>query len=275
MRFVVRHQTVYRYSVPVQLATHILRLTPRPASVRTIEHAIELDPLPSARRARIDELGNLVSEVDFLGSTSTLRIDSRVDVETFQAPALLQPMAALPIAPAPFDPFANFRIAPIDASVSQFAHALASRVGHDLLAFLDELSRTLFERTDQAWRQLGAAHAAAETLATGRGACRDLTVLYIAACRSLGIASRFTSGYVAPLDQLDSQRQLHAWAEVFLPDVGWRGWDPSQGARVSDRHLPLCAAADQAETMPVEGGFYFNGAIVDTTLDYDLRVSVS
>ncbi|HEX4351352.1 MAG TPA: transglutaminase N-terminal domain-containing protein, partial [Polyangiales bacterium] len=100
MRFVVRHQTVYRYSVPVQLATHILRLTPRPASVRTIEHAIELDPLPSARRARIDELGNLVSEVDFLGSTSTLRIDSRVDVETFQAPALLQPMAALPIAPA-------------------------------------------------------------------------------------------------------------------------------------------------------------------------------
>ncbi|HEX4355839.1 MAG TPA: transglutaminase family protein [Polyangiales bacterium] len=275
MRFVVRHQTVYRYSVPVQLATHILRLTPRPGSVRTIEHAIELDPLPSARRARIDELGNLVSEVDFLGSTSTLRIDSRVDVETFPAPALLQPMAALPIAPAPFDPCANFRIAPIEASVSQFAHALASRVGHDLLAFLDELSRTLFERTDQAWRQLGAAHAAAETLATGRGACRDLTVLYIAACRSLGIASRFTSGYVAPLDQLDSQRQLHAWAEVFLPDVGWRGWDPSQGARVSDRHLPLCAAADQAETMPVEGGFYFNGAIVDTTLDYDLRVSVS
>jgi transglutaminase-like putative cysteine protease len=99
--------------------------------------------------------------------------------------------------------------------------------------------------------------------------------LYIAACRSLGLASRFTSGYVAPLDQLDSQRQLHAWAEVFLPDVGWRGWDPSQGARVSDRHLPLCAAVDQAGTMPVEGGFYFTGAIVDTTLDYDLRVSVS
>jgi transglutaminase-like putative cysteine protease len=54
----------------------------------------------------------------------------------------------------------------------------------------------------------------------------------------------------------DGRRHLHAWAEVVLPGIGYRGWDPMHGVRVGDGHVALCAAATQAATMPVEGGFF-------------------
>ncbi len=119
---------------------------------------------------------------------------------------------------------------------------------------LERLNWTLFTRTDRHIRAAGAAQAPTHTLATGRGACRDLTVLFMAACPSLGIAARFVSGYQAHAETPNGRRHLRAWAEVFLPGSGWEGFDPMHGFRVTDGHVALCAAPDQAATMPVEGG---------------------
>jgi transglutaminase-like putative cysteine protease len=256
MRFFVRHETVYRYSVPVQLAPHILRLTPRREGTRTLSHALTLQPQPSARIDRDDAFGNIVTELGFLGST--------------------QPLAALPWAANANDGLERYRQNPnLDLSVQRFASDLAAHADYAPLTFLDQLTRTLFTRTDQQLRPAGAAQPAAATLASWQGACRDLTVLFVAACRCVGIASRFTSGYLAPLDGTDAQRQLHAWPEVFLPGIGWRGWDPSQGQRVMDAHVPLCAAPTQSAAMPVEGGYFFTGDVVTTTLDYTLQISIN
>ena len=91
------------------------------------------------------------------------------------------------------------------------------------------------------------------------------------ACRSLGIAARFDSGYQAQADTPDGRRHLHAWPEVFLPGLGWRGFDPTHGIAVTDGHVALCAAPDQADTMPVEGGFYGEG--ITATLDYRVEIA--
>jgi transglutaminase-like putative cysteine protease len=109
-------------------------------------------------------------------------------------------------------------------------------------------------------------------LATWRGACRDLTVLFLAVSRSLGLPGRFCSGYQAAADTPDGQRYLHAWPEVFLPGVGWRGWDPTHGVPAGEGHVALCAAPDQAGTMPVVGGYYFGDSIT-ATLDFEVRIT--
>ncbi len=158
-----------------------------------------------------------------------------------------------------------------DETVSAFAAALASESGWDALAFLERLNQALFTRTDRHIRPDGAAQTPAHTLAAGRGACRDLTVLFMAACRSLGIPARFVSGYQAHADTPDGRRHLHSWPEVFLPGAGWRGFDPMHGLSVSDGHVALCAAPGQAETMPVEGGYYGDG--VTSKLAYDVRIT--
>jgi transglutaminase-like putative cysteine protease len=276
MRFVVRHDTAYRYSVPVRLAPHVLRLNPRAESVRILTRALHAQPEPSSRIERVDEFGNAVTDLSFLGETQLLCIESRFELETFAPAPLLQPLAALPWWNNASDGLAHYRRqdAP-DASVQRFANDLAAQVGHAPLAFLDELTHTIFTRTDHNERLSGEARPAATTLATWEGACRDTAVLFVDACRCLGMAARFTSGYLAPLDGLDVQRQLHAWPEVFLPGHGWRGWDPAQGKRVLENYVPLCAAPAQSGTMPVEGGYYFSGAVVNTTLDFELRISVT
>jgi transglutaminase-like putative cysteine protease len=275
MRFSVRHETLYRYSAPVRLAPHVLRLTPRAEGIRDLAGGIAVEPAPTVREEATDRFGNRVTHVSFEGLSNLLRIESHCDLDTLVPAPLREPgLTPLPWPTSPRDALAEYCPAhEQDGAVKAFAAALAAECGWAALAFLDRLSRTLFTRLERRIRVEGAAQAPAETLAIGRGACRDLTVLFMAACRGLGIAARFVSGYQAQADTPDGQRHLHAWPEVFLPGLGWRGFDPTHGIAVGDGHVALCAAPDQAATMPVEGGFFANG--VTATLDYSVRIATT
>ena len=273
MRFSVCHETHYRYSAPVALAGHVLRFTPRPENTALLTHSLIVDPVPSVRQDLTDRYGNLITQLEFLGLTDHLRIESRFDLEKPVIPALACPSSPpLPWPSGTGDAMADY-LPPEDAdeSVRAFAAGLASESGWQVLDFLGRLNLTLFTRTDRHIRPQGAAQSPAHTLATGRGACRDLAVLFMAACRSLGIPARFVSGYQAHADTPDGRRHLHAWPEVFLQGLGWSGFDPMHGLPVTDGHVALCAAPDQAATMPVEGGYY--GDAVTSTLVYDVRIT--
>ena len=89
------------------------------------------------------------------------------------------------------------------------------------------------------------------------------------ACRSLNIAARFTSGYHLPTVPLSPS--LHGWAEVYLPEVGWRGLDPSEGILTADRHIALVSSADPVQTLPTEGSYRGGGS---STLTTSVRVDL-
>ena len=273
MRFSVRHDTLYRYSAPVGLAPHLLRLTPRAERVRMLASELTVEPLPTARRETVDRFGNRIIEVSFDGPSELLRVESCFDLE-ISAPAPLRDsgLPRLPWSCRPQDVAADYwREERQDPAVQNFAETLAAESGWAAVPFFEHLSQTLFRRFHRNIRIEGAAQPPARTLASGRGACRDLTVLFMAACRSLGIAARFVSGYQAHAETANGDRHLHAWPEVLLPDAGWRGFDPTHGTAVTDGHVALCAAPDQAATMPIEGGFYGDG--VTATLDYRVRIA--
>jgi transglutaminase-like putative cysteine protease len=271
--FRVQHESLYRYDVPVQLGAHTLRLTPRVGAGRLISREIVIEPVPVERGEASDAFDNLVTRLVFGGSTQSLRVESRFALDTLMPPALAPLAERLPLTrpgDASLDVYLGGGVHP---SVEQFARDIALDVQGEPLAFLDRLTRTLHERIHRHVRPSGSAREAHETLALGSGACRDLTVLFLAACRCQGLAGRFVSGYQAQAQTPDGQHHLHAWAEVFLPGAGFRGWDPMHGVRVGDGHVPLCAAPDQAATMPIEGGFFFEGAAVNSTLDHSVRIS--
>ena len=273
MRFSVRHQTVYSYSAPVRLAEHVLRLNPRPEAGRLLTRTLSIDPPPVQREEVRDPFGNLVTRVAFEGLSARLVIDSRFALAVVSPAA--PKIAALPPVPWPIDsrgPNAVYCAHDdIDDAVRAFAAGIASECGGDALAFLDRLNQTLFVRIRHDIRAEGAARPAAATLALGHGACRDVTDLFLAACRSLGVPARFVSGYQAEADTPDGRRHLHAWPEAFAPGLGWLAYDPTHGVKVTDGHVGLCAAPDQAATMPVEGGFY--GGAVSSTLSYQVEIA--
>lgn len=275
MRFSVHHATLYRYSVPVGLAPHVLRLAPRGDDADILTSSLVVDPAPILREAVTDQFGNRVTQVSFAGVSDLLRIDSRFELDTISPAPLRDPgLPRLPWTSSLADGLAAYRVdTEPDDTVRTFAAGLATEVGWAALPFLDRLSQALFTRLHRHIRFEGAAQAPAHTLAIGSGACRDLTVLFMAACRGMGIAARFVSGYQAQADTPDGQRHLHAWPEVFLPGLGWRGFDPTHGIAVTDGHVALCAAPDQAATMPVEGGFYGNGATA--SLEYQVRIATA
>jgi transglutaminase-like putative cysteine protease len=96
-----------------------------------------------------------------------------------------------------------------------------------------------------------------------------LAALFIDVCRALGIAARFVSGYEES-DALRDGGELHAWAEVYIPGAGWRGYDPSRGLAVAQSHVAVAAAATAAGTAPVTGTF--RGSGVTSEFETEVRV---
>ncbi len=262
MRFSVRHESVYSYSAPVRLAEHVLRFNPRPDAGRLMSRTLDIEPQPSARVDELDGFGNLVTRVGFDGSTEVFRIVSRFELEVGEAARGSAP-----------DGETYLGDGPIDEAVRVFAHDLAAQSGGDLLEFLDRLNATIFRDIRHDIRPEGAARRPEQTLALAHGACRDVTTLFIAACRSLGVPARVVSGYQAKADTPDGRRHLHAWPEAFVPGSGWLAYDPTHGIAVADAHVALCAAPEQAPTMPVEGGFY--GAGVTSQLSYSVEIDAA
>lgn len=271
VRFTVHHDTRYDYDAPVSLGEHVVRLTPQPERIDLHAYALTVEPQPAQRWEAADPFGNRVTHLRFAGETRALAITMRCELDTLPPPDLDRPLPLLPWSTAD-DGFTVYRAPSADDSVRAFAVRVAAGVGHHPVAFLDRLAETLHDRIDRHIRSDGHARTAGETLASGRGACRDVTVLYMEACRCLGLPARFVSGYQARAETPGHERHLHAWAEVYLPGAGWRGWDATHGHRVTDQHVAVCAAPTPAATLPVEGGFTARRLPVGSRLDYAVRI---
>ena len=96
---------------------------------------------------------------------------------------------------------------------------------------------------------------AEQTLTYGSGSCRDFTNLFMVAAQKLGFATRFVSGYVYPNSTYDLSGSTHAWAEVFIPGAGWKGFDPTNGGIVGDQHIAVSVARLPESVPPVAGSY--------------------
>lgn len=90
-------------------------------------------------------------------------------------------------------------------------------------------------------------------------------------CRYVGIATRYVRGY-RDNGAEDNMRYLAAWGEVYLPGAGWRGYDPSLGLAVTDRHVALAAAGIPLLAAPVAGTFRGNVVTPELNAVIDIRV---
>jgi transglutaminase-like putative cysteine protease len=98
----------------------------------------------------------------------------------------------------------------------------------------------------------------AQTLARNSGSCRDFAALFMEACRHLGLASRFVSGYLYTWATDGDKASTHAWTEIYLPGAGWKGFDPTSGEVTGDRHIATAVARHPEAVPPVAGSY--NGA---------------
>jgi transglutaminase-like putative cysteine protease len=278
VHFDIRHITTYHYDTLVQLGPHILRLTPRSdGNQRLLDYHCTVLPEPAVQSSVLDAEGNVVTRLWFSGTTNELRIESTSRVKTLlENPfdyLLDAPATALPMPysqnEAPLLASYRHRGSP-GAEVVQLAASLARKAEQNTLAFLSALNEFLYNEFEREIRPQGPPKNPEHTLVRRQGACRDLAVLFIAVCRSQGIAARFVSGYQAHAETARQRRYLHAWPEVYIPGGGWRGYDPSHGTAVADGHVAVAAAGLPAGAMPVDGAFYGDGA--ESRMEFELGI---
>jgi len=97
----------------------------------------------------------------------------------------------------------------------------------------------------------------AEAIEKRKGVCQDFTHVMLGMCRSLKIPARYVSGYLynGPLDQLEGAQASHAWCEVYVPDFGWRGLDPTNAQQADERYIKVAVGRDYGDIVPVQGTY--------------------
>ncbi len=261
MFFEIRHETNYYYSAPVQLGRQLLRFRPLSnANQHLHRFDVQVHPEP-AGRSEIADLDSNTSLVVWFDGTETRRLQVEVSstVETLRANPfdyIWQGEHTLPMTypPAFRDALEPFMAALVGAPVRDLSDEAARRADGDAQEFLPMLARTVHERLERIVRLEGDPHPPEETLRRSEGSCRDLAVLFLAAARIQGFAGRFVSGYHCEPSG-DGSHDLHAWAEIYLPGGGWRGFDPTTGFAVSNRHIAIAVGARPEQAAPVSGTY--------------------
>ncbi|XDE64021.1 transglutaminase N-terminal domain-containing protein [Arthrospira platensis BEA 1257B] len=216
MIYQIAHTTTYTYTKYVELTPHIVRLRPRSDAFQTLQDfAIDVVPEPKGISAIVDLNGNDVLKLWFDEPTKELKIKVSSQVETHchnPFNYLLEPWAMkLPIADYPA-PILRHLQPYIEGRVDPAAVQLAQEIWHgsrgEILTFLSDLNQRIYRTCRYTIRETGAAFPPGITWRQQAGSCRDLTVLFMEACRAMGLATRFVSGYQEG-DLNNSDRHLH------------------------------------------------------------------
>ncbi|MEK6594731.1 MAG: transglutaminase family protein [Pseudomonadota bacterium] len=265
LRYKILHRTYYNFSAAVRLGTHALRLRPREGHELRIESStLQITP-PAALRWHRDAEDNSVAIATFDSPANQLLIESEVVIQQYNR-------APLDFLVADYATDYPFAYKPEDrVLLSPYMNAAEYVAGDLLKGWVANLwpsgeqiqTYTLLQRICVHIRQTllyqlreePGVQSAPETLSRGTGSCRDFAYLFMEAARHLGLAARFVSGYFHDPAPMVVAGATHAWAEVFMPGAGWKGFDPTIGEIVGTRHIAVAVARVPESVPPVAGSF--------------------
>ena len=273
MKFEITHRTRYAYASPVRGSVNELHLQPVSNPEQTLESFL-LKILPAtALRHFHDFYSNDVHRFEISEPHDALTIQSHCRVTTHAQPAL-----ALDARPA---------------LLAQLKDAVTNNIRcHDFLQssrFVDTAPETwrlavdAAHGEDDAWQcalrlmrfvnqhlayQSHSTHAHThmrDVLAERRGVCQDFAHVMIGLCRTMRIPALYVSGYLAT----ENASATHAWTEIFLPGLGWRGLDPTHNRQTDETYVKLAVGRDYGDVPPVSG-FYKGTA--ERKMDVEVRI---
>jgi len=264
-RLRILHRTYYNFSGLVRLEPHRLLLRPREGPGLRIESAtLEITPAAQLRWLR-DAYDNPVAIASFAELAAQLAIVSECVVQQFdETPldflvadeAVEYPFAYDAEASAVLRPYLDLlepgARATLDAWVQRYWRPGEAVQTYVLLA---RLCAGIHDSFSYQVREEAGVQSASATLARGMGSCRDFATLFMEAARHLGLAARFVSGYLLAPSPDGRSGSTHAWAEVYLPGAGWKGFDPTSGELAGSGHIAVAVARSPEVVSPVTGAF--------------------
>ena len=256
MRIRISHATTYRYEQPATGVIQTLRLTPRNHDGQYVV-TWRIDVSENCQLTQHeDAFGNITHVFTADGPFAELRLTVEGEVETRDTGGVVSGAVER------FPPSLYLRETPltrIDPTIDNFAYAANQDAGGDVLKTMHGLVRRLHADLAFDTNPTGTTTTAAQAFALKRGVCQDFSHIFIAAARSLGVPARYIGGHFRRNDGIVEQEAGHAWAEAFIPDIGWVGFDPANGICPTDAHIRVAVGLDYLGAAPVRGTRYGGG----------------
>jgi len=271
MLYRVNHATIYNYSEPVTLCHNLVHLTPRQALHQTLRRSqILVTPLPGVLLQETDYFGNATLFFSIQEPHPKLTVTAHHLVEV-TPPALPEPSQTIPWDQAVVQlrqdrsqegldayqyVFSSCYVKP-NVPLADYARPSFPQ-GRPLLEGVLDLTQRIHAEFHYDPTATTVATPLAEVLARRRGVCQDFAHLEIGCLRSLGLAARYSSGYLLTNPPPGQERLVgadasHAWLSVHCPGYGWIDVDPTNNQLTSDKHITLAWGRDYDDVSPIKG----------------------
>ncbi len=257
MHIGITHSTIYRYDPPANGAIQLLRLTPRNHDGQYVVRW-RIDVSADTRlTAHDDAFGNITHVFSAEGPFNELRVGVDGEIETQNTEGVVRG-AVERFPPSLF--LRDTTMTQADPAICELAQNIRANGRGDALADLHSLLRRLHDEIEFDAALTDTVPTAAEAFALKRGVCRDFTHIFIAVAHRFSIPARYVAGYLRLADGAVAQEAGHAWAEAYIPDLGWVGFDPTNGICPTDAHVRVAIGLDSLGAAPVRGTRYGRGA---------------
>jgi transglutaminase-like putative cysteine protease/predicted glutamine amidotransferase len=283
-RLAIVHRTTYRYVHAVERSTHLLRLFPAHDRLQTLLESDVSVSVEGRAHDFDDAFGNRSRRVLLDTPYRELTITGRARVETLDADPLgfdmrhvrsVIPLVWMPWQKTMLQPYLQ---APELAEselreLVDYAMRFVARNDGDVLDTLLDLNDAIHREYTYVTGSTTLATTAFDVYSKRRGVCQDFTNLFICLARLMGVPARYVCGYIYTGPKHENRIQAeasHAWVQVYLPEVGWRGLDPTNGVSTSTHHVRLAVGCSYREATPTSGTIYVGGG--GETLEVEVRV---
>jgi transglutaminase-like putative cysteine protease len=259
----VTHTTLFEYAAPVVDSVNTLHLEPRTFPFqRTISATIRIMP-PTRMRRFSDLFQNITHHFEMLKPHTRLEVHSRLRVHNL--PLVIPDRSRQATKKDLVDSSTRERTWQFLQDSPLISHQ------SEIWRMAIDLSQGWETLHDQAWAFMQWIHqnfhyqpgatvvntSLARSFELRAGVCQDFTHVMVALCRAVGIPARYASGYIynGPTDLLVGAQASHAWCEVYLPFVGWIGYDPTNGTFADERYVKVAVGRDYDDVAPVKGAY--------------------
>lgn len=272
------HKTVYEYEEPVYQSTHLFRLQPISDTTQSIlqyELSVKADGVPIATNAYnfVGAFGNNATFIEIKQPYTRLEVESKgitaVSVLSKKRFQSLHAQMSIPLIWMPWDrimmqaylvppelPESQLRV------LSDYALTFVKRNNNDLHDILNDINRTIYEDYTYISGSTSFETTPFDVYTNHKGVCQDFANLFICLARLLNIPARYRTGYIYTAKDYENTAQgdaSHAWLEVFLPLIGWTGYDPTNYCRAEENHIRVACGRTYSDTAPTSGTIYRGG----------------
>jgi transglutaminase-like putative cysteine protease/predicted glutamine amidotransferase len=283
--FDIRHTTEYSYSSPVEHSTHTFRLQPLEDHLQGVVRTLFSISVDGEEIRYEDEFGNQCIYYTINTPYTHLKITTESQVKVFASPpddySLSRRMSSIPLVWMPWQrqmmmpyllppelPETELR------ELTDYAMSFVKRNDYNMVETLRDMNMSIYRDCKYVSGSTSLNTTPFEVYVARQGVCQDFANLLICLARLLSIPARYRMGYIYTGQDHENRIQSdasHAWVEIYIPYVGWRGFDPTNGCMVTQDHIRVACGRNYRDSTPTSGTIFKGGGKETLSVDVSIK----